>query len=122
MEQRLSDKTVMLEGQNNSGLTTVIVDGEKRNQPALTNEQILALGRYGVQLEEYFGDPQDIEFAIDPQGKLFLMQARPLTVQEPQQEEIQPLTFERTAGILINHGTVACFGVASGTGLTSFER
>ena len=69
VEQRLSDKQVSLEGQNNSGLTTVSVAPEKRTQPALTNEQILALGRYGVQLEDYFGDPQDIEFAIDSQGK-----------------------------------------------------
>ena len=114
LEQRLSDKTVMLEGQNNSGLTTVLVDGEKRHQPALTNEQLLALGRYGVQLEEYFGDPQDIEFAIDPQGSLLLMQARPLTVQEPQQEELQPRPSKDPQGLLIDHGTVACFGVASG--------
>jgi len=115
IEQHLSAKTVLLEGQTtSSGLTTVIVDGEKRNQPALTKEQILTLGRYGIQLEDYFGDPQDIEFAIDPQGKLFLMQSRPLTIQTTQLEETKSLISKEQEGMLINGGTVACFGVAAG--------
>ena len=115
LEQRLSDKAVLLEGpETSSGLTMVPVPGDKRTQPALTGEQLLTLGRYGVQLEEYYGDPQDIEFAVDPQGKVLLMQARPLTVQAPEQEEARPLPTEERQGLLIDRGTVACFGVAAG--------
>ena len=115
IEEHLSEKSILLEGQNkSSGLTTVIVGDEKKKQPALTKEQIVALGRYGLQLEDYFGDPQDIEFAIDPQGKLFLMQARPLTVETIQPEDIQSLSPAGQQGVLLDHGTVACFGVAAG--------
>ncbi len=114
LEQRLSEKKVLLEGESNSGLTTVPVDSERITQPALTNEQLLALGRYGVQLEDYFGGPQDIEFAIDPKGKILLMQARPLTVQALQEEELPRELSDDTHKVLINHGTVACFGTATG--------
>ena len=115
LEQRLSDKSILLEGPATvSGLTTVPVAGDKRTQPALTREQLLTLGRSGVRLEDHFGDPQDIEFAVDPQGKVLLMQARPLTVVALHQEETRPLPAEERQGVLIEHGTVACFGVAAG--------
>jgi len=115
LEQRLSDKAVMFAGTPTaSGLTALPVAGEKRQQPALTREQLLLLGRYGVQLEEYFADPQDIEFAVDPQGKVLLMQTRPLTVAAPSPEEIKPVHLEEQGEVLIDHGTVACFGAAAG--------
>jgi pyruvate, water dikinase len=113
IKEHLSEKTILFEGQNqSSGLTTVIVDDKKKNQPALTKEQIMALGQYGMQLENYFGDPQDIEFAVDPHGKLFLMQARPLTLQTAQ--DIQPISEATQQELLLDKGTVACFGVAVG--------
>jgi pyruvate,water dikinase len=115
LEQQLHDKAVSLEGLAESpGLTTVSVPGDKRTLPALTREQLLTLGRYGIQLEDYFGEPQDIEFAVDPQGTVLLMQARPLTVQAPRPEEVSPALAQSQPGILIDQGTVACFGVAAG--------
>jgi pyruvate, water dikinase len=115
IEEHLSEKAILFEGQNqSSGLTTVIVDDKKKNQPALTKGQIVALGQYGVQLENYFGDPQDIEFALDPHGKIFLMQARPLTVQTAQSEDMQPIFGAEPQEVLLDKGTVACFGVAVG--------
>ncbi len=115
LEQRLSDKSVLLEGPPTSpGLITVDVTQDKRRLPALSQEQLLILGRYGVQLEDYFGDPQDIEFAVDPQGKVLLMQARPLTIEAPAPEEPRPLPLKEKQPVLLDHGTVACFGVATG--------
>lgn len=115
LEERLSDKAILLEGPATSpGLTTVSVTQEKRMQPALTQEQLLTLGRYGSELEDYFGDPQDIEFAVDPQGKVLLMQTRPLTVQAPHRDEARQSPLADQQVVLIDHGTVACFGVAAG--------
>ncbi len=44
----------------------------------LTGEQIRLLADYAVRLENHYGYALDIEWVIDPQGKLYILQARPL--------------------------------------------
>ena len=44
-------------------------------------ETLLELGRLAMKLEEAFGCPQDIEWAEDVTGKLFILQARPLQLE-----------------------------------------
>ncbi|MBM3299866.1 MAG: hypothetical protein FJY85_07920, partial [Deltaproteobacteria bacterium] len=48
----------------------------------LTDQQIRELGAAGAKIEEYFGKPQDIEWAIDEGGRLFFLQARPIVFPE----------------------------------------
>ncbi len=46
---------------------------------ALPADEILAeLGRIAMRLENYFGVPQDVEWATDKQGNIFILQTRPL--------------------------------------------
>ncbi|MDP1709293.1 MAG: PEP-utilizing enzyme, partial [Candidatus Komeilibacteria bacterium] len=48
----------------------------------LTDVEILELARYGLIIEEHYKRPMDIEWAKDGQdGKLYIVQARPETVQ-----------------------------------------
>ena len=58
-------------------------EGEGNNAVSLTDEQIAALARLGEQVEAHFGAPQDIEWAIDPDGRLWLTQSRPITTLYP---------------------------------------
>ncbi len=51
-----------------------------RSQPSVTGATMLELARYGLALEKYFKAPQDVEWAVDPTGKLFILQSRPLDV------------------------------------------
>ena len=44
-------------------------------------ETLLELGRIAMKLEKAFGCPQDIEWAEDVTGKLFVLQARPLQLE-----------------------------------------
>ncbi len=60
------------------------VDPEKQNLPCLTQEELEYLTRLAISIEEYFGHPQDIEWAIDsdlpfPQN-IMILQSRPVTV------------------------------------------
>ena len=45
-----------------------------------TENQLRELGRFGLELERRFGDPQDIEWTLDSEGRLYLVQSRPITV------------------------------------------
>ncbi len=114
LEQHLSPKTFRLAAApNGEGLATEAVPDSDQVQAALTTEELLVLGRHGRRLEEYFGEPQDIEFAVDAGGQVIILQARPLTVSRPRPEALPP---ERLAAhpVLIDQGTAACFGVAAG--------
>jgi pyruvate,water dikinase len=51
-----------------------------QDQPALPDEIIVRLSRYGEQIERHYGVPQDIEWAVDEKDRIFILQARPETV------------------------------------------
>lgn len=51
--------------------------------PCLTDTQVAGLVRLGQQAEAHFGVPQDIEWAIDSAGALWLTQSRPITTLYP---------------------------------------
>lgn len=51
-----------------------------QERPALPDEAIIRLAQYGMQIESHYGVPQDIEWAVDEDGGIFILQARPETV------------------------------------------
>ena len=64
--------------------TTKNVDTSRRERQSfvLDDEEILQLGRWAAVIEEHYGMPMDIEWAKDGEtGELFIVQARPETVQ-----------------------------------------
>ncbi|GAB6856702.1 PEP/pyruvate-binding domain-containing protein [Microbacterium xylanilyticum] len=50
---------------------------------SVTDAQVVALASLGDRVERGFGAPQDIEWAIDGDGKLWLTQSRPITTLYP---------------------------------------
>ncbi|HEX7455186.1 MAG TPA: PEP/pyruvate-binding domain-containing protein, partial [Gallionella sp.] len=53
-----------------------------RNRFSLSDEEVLELSRYAVAIEQHYGRPMDIEWGKDGlDGKLYILQARPETVQ-----------------------------------------
>lgn len=47
---------------------------------ALSDEAIVRLAQYGIQIENHYGTSEDIEWAIDNDDRMFILQARPETV------------------------------------------
>jgi len=45
----------------------------------LTDDEVLALARLGLQAEQHYGKPQDLEWVIDDTGAVFVVQSRPIT-------------------------------------------
>ncbi|HYC45754.1 MAG TPA: PEP/pyruvate-binding domain-containing protein [Burkholderiales bacterium] len=60
------------------GVSAVSLVPELQGAPALTDEEILAVAELASRAENYFGRPQDIEWAI-ADGRLYLLQSRPIT-------------------------------------------
>lgn len=49
-----------------------------RDRACLNQDQLKQLADAGLMIEKYFKTPQDIEFAFDPDDRLFILQSRPL--------------------------------------------
>jgi len=75
--QSIASKKVMTVRVDGGTRTTSVVQ-EKQDAPVLNSAEALELARLGIRVEELWGDPIDIEWAR-ADGKLFLVQARPIT-------------------------------------------
>ena len=89
IEKKLGNKTHKLAYGNKPNELTkrLSVEEELRDQFCLTNEQILQLAKWVVEIENYYTDlhgrwsPMDVEWAFDGLSKeLFIVQARPETI------------------------------------------
>ena len=84
LEKRLGAKSIKLIYNNDSSRPTkdVPVSSEDRQKFVLSDEEILTLARWSILVEEHYKKAMDTEWAKDGRdGKLYLVQARPETVQ-----------------------------------------
>ena len=66
-----------------NAIQTVDVEAaERADLFSINDEDITALARMAVTIEDHYGRPMDVEWAKDGEnGKLYIVQARPETVQ-----------------------------------------
>jgi pyruvate,water dikinase len=67
-----------------AGKSTITEDVEEalRHQFSINDEEVMELARYAMIIEKHYGRPMDIEWGKDGvDGKLYILQARPETVQ-----------------------------------------
>jgi len=85
VERRIAAKKIMYVRDPATGKTVhVDVPAEKQNQPCLKDEEVLKLAELAVKIEQHYGKPQDIEWAVDSDigfpENIFIVQSRPETV------------------------------------------
>jgi len=81
-QRRLGEKLLAVRATAGGGTEHVELTTGK-TEACLTDEQIRALAALGARVEAHYGAPQDIEWAIDASGKLWLVQSRPITTLYP---------------------------------------
>jgi pyruvate,water dikinase len=79
--------------------------------PLLDERQSLSLAELGLAVEEHFGCAQDIEWAINPEGQIILLQTRCLRIPTSKIKESIP---EKQGPLLFRGGVTASPGMASG--------
>ncbi len=82
IDKRISAKKLAIDALNDGGTKEQIIDPERQNIQALTDEQILSLARIGRKVEEHFGSPQDIEWCL-VDYTFYIVQSRPITTLYP---------------------------------------
>lgn len=112
--KKISSQEKMLVCGNNGQLEEVMIPDEKKGKQCITDEHIKLLGKYGFELEKHYGCPQDIEWAIDKDDRIYILQSRPLRTFQIQTSEVSIPTRIEGYPVLLDKGVIACKGVGFG--------
>ncbi|MBI5050389.1 MAG: hypothetical protein HZC11_05865, partial [Nitrospirae bacterium] len=82
IDEKTGRKESMIINHKEGGTKKVKTPDAIRDKPCLSEEQVLELARLSMLIEKHFRGPQDIEWAIDKGGRIFILQARPLRIDE----------------------------------------
>jgi len=114
IKRQLGDKALKMiyASDNAAGLSTrnIHVQQYDRNQFCLNDDEILELADYAIKIEKHyslqagFNKPMDIEWAKDgDDGKIYILQARPETVQSQQTDPLlETYQLEKRGTVLVS--------------------
>ena len=105
LRRNLGAKAIkMIYGAPGSGerVKTVEVPAEDRSRFSLNDAEAAELARQALQIETHYGCPMDIEWGKDGDtGKLYILQARPETVQSRKGLVMQRFTMRKRGKVLV---------------------
>ena len=106
LRKTLGSKTIkMIYGDDRApGKTVVTVDVDEAQSLkfSITDEDIIELAKMAVTIEKHYQRPMDIEWGKDGNdGKIYILQARPETVQSRSGRTIQRYTLKRHSTVLV---------------------
>jgi pyruvate,water dikinase len=82
IRRKLGSKKVKMIPAAGNKTQNLDVSVEDQRRYAITDEQVKTLASWGIAIQEHYGKPMDIEWALDEDdGKLYIVQARAETVQ-----------------------------------------
>jgi pyruvate,water dikinase len=110
--------------QGDHPVTTVTVDVADRQRFCLTDEQVEELARQAVHIERHYGRPMDIEWALDGvDGQLYVVQARPETVQSRSGNVIERYQMKASSTVLVEGRSIgARIGAGTARVITSLDN
>jgi len=109
LRRTLGSKLIkMVYARDGGNVATVDVPEEDRERFSLNDDQVQELARYALIIENHYQRPMDIEWALDGEdGKLYILQARPETVESRAGAGVEQYR-------LLETGKVLCQGRAIG--------
>ena len=95
------------------------VPPERQEAPSLTDEEVVELAKIAKRIEQHYGTPQDIEFAVDrdlpfPQN-LFIVQSRPETVWS--MKEVEAATSSGSSAVSVAEAKIVIKGLPASPGV-----
>jgi pyruvate,water dikinase len=92
------------------------LQADRQTESSVTDEQVIKLAKRALLLERYFKRPVDVEWCFDGQGRLFILQCRPLRLPAKPRVRAADLTdlLAEKPIIMRDKGVVAQRGIAAG--------
>jgi pyruvate, water dikinase len=94
----------MIYGDGTAGKRTATVDvsADERAKFSIDNDDIVALAKQALIIEQHYGCPMDIEWGKDGEsGKIFILQARPETVQSRVGRTVQRYSLKSKSKVIV---------------------
>jgi pyruvate,water dikinase len=112
----VTDKPRRLTASPRGGTAWEDVPVDRRRIASLGPDQLLALAEKAMTIERYYKRPQEIEWTFEADGRLHILQARPLRLTSAQTQPGMPVdnATRQAEVIFAGHGQVAQRGVAVG--------
>jgi pyruvate,water dikinase len=111
VESRISVKDRLFACDPVAGVCRHEEAGPLAGQPSLTDAEALEIGRIAIALDKAYGEPLDIEWAMDEERRIFLLQCRPLKQMEMDRAVRPESQFGKP---LISGGVTGSPGIAAG--------
>lgn len=106
-----------------SPVTVVDVKPEERLRFCISDEQIEDLARQALVIEQHYGRPMDIEWALDGNdGKMYIVQARPETVQSLSGKVLERFELKEKGKVLVEGRSIGSrIGAGAAKVITSID-
>ncbi len=92
----------MIYKEGGSGTETVAVPTSMQTRFCISDADVESLARMAVAIEQHYGRPMDIEWAKDGSDQqMYIVQARPETVQSVEQKVIEKFLLKETSQVLV---------------------
>lgn len=117
LDTRVGHQSFKVVRGDDGGDVEVDLSATEGSQQVLSEEEVIDLARLGMRVERHYGQPQDIEWAIDRGKKLTLVQSRPITTLATNgagTPRSAPLRSRGYSGSVVVTGLGASPGVVSG--------
>lgn len=97
------EKKLVYAGKTGKATRSVVVSPADRARLCLSQAEVLQLARWGMQIEEHYGRPMDMEWAKDGVSQqLYIVQARPETVQARKSSQVlEDYVLKRKGRVLV---------------------
>jgi len=114
--RRIGRKSIQIAPAPSSGVESVPLPENLRDKSCLSDKQIFKLAEQVLMLERYFKRPVDMEWCIDKEGKLFILQCRPLKIAHGPVRKVSDRSRALINSQVLMHkkGQVAQRGIAAG--------
>lgn len=102
LNKRLGDKDILI-CYADTGIEEKKTPAEQKSRFCLSDKEALGIFEMGQKVEDHYGSPQDIEWAIED-GKLYLLQARPITtLNQTKKADNKKTKFSKTQTAALNN-------------------
>lgn len=114
VRRRLAKKQQQLVALPSGENRMVPVAEDRVSVSSLADRDALTLGDWGVRIEDFYGGPQDIEWCMDNQNRLLILQARPLPLGGQKAEAVPSAEAAPERPVLLRGGERASAGAGAG--------
>ncbi|MGC9060265.1 MAG: phosphoenolpyruvate synthase [Thermoplasmata archaeon] len=89
LSKEIGEQKIMIVRGENGGTVEVGISPEYMKLQKIPDEKIIEIAEIGKRIEEHYGKPMDVEWAME-EDEVFIVQARPVTTIKKEVEKKQP--------------------------------